>query len=125
MTRMTRALTTRALTTWALAMAGAGLAVLALAAPPSEAAFIKRDFLMRSCAAHEGPGPADCTGYIVGVADTLQSAPDSGICVPESMPIRSLREAVAGYIRAHRDGPDTDAAPLVRAALRSLYPCTK
>ncbi len=99
--------------------------VLVIAAKPAEAGFIKRDFLLRSCASSDEQKLADCTGYLIGVTDTTQSEAGSIVCVPTGIAIRNLRDSVVYYLRAHAKGPDDDAAPAVRAALRALYPCKK
>ena len=99
--------------------------VMLLAARPARAGFIKRDFLLASCASSDEQRLADCTGYLIGVTDTTQSEAGSIVCVPTGIAIRNLRDAVVYYLHAHAKGPDGDAAPMVRAALRALYPCKK
>ncbi len=110
----------RSLVVFAVLLGG----VMLIAARPAEAGFIKRDFLIKSCASSDEQRLADCTGYLIGVTDTTQSEAGSKVCVPAGLAIRNLRDAVVYYLRAHAKGePDGDAAPAVRAALRALYPC--
>ena len=80
------------------ALGGLALAFSALRPPPAAAAFIATERLLRACSASDARSTADCTGYIVGVADAAQ-------------------------LRRHPG--ESDAAAAVMAALRTLYPCPR
>jgi hypothetical protein len=101
----------------------AGAALLLLAGSgPARASFITREFLLRSCAGQSATDRADCTGYIVGVADALLSPQDGAptVCLPAGLPMGRLRGQVVQYLQGHEGAA---AAPLVRAALQAAYPC--
>jgi|BEDMetMinimDraft_2_1075160.scaffolds.fasta_scaffold02599_3 hypothetical protein len=104
------------------ALGGLALAFSALRPPPAAAAFIATERLLRACSASDARSTADCTGYIVGVADAAQLRRGE-VCVPAGVSVRGLREAVLGELRRHPG--ESDAAAAVMAALRTLYPCPR
>ena len=101
------------------------LAAAALAPASGQAAFIKRDVLLRTCAAGTAAQRADCESYIAGVTDSMLAGGAAGrtVCLPERIELRALRDAVAGDLESHRQGGDGPAAAAVREALRALFPC--
>ncbi len=101
------------------------IATAALAPAPGQAAFIKRDVLVRSCATGAATQRADCESYIAGVTDSMLAGGAAGrtVCLPERIELRALRDAVVGYLESHRQGGDGPAAVAVREALRALFPC--
>nr|ATZ76310.1 hypothetical protein P410_08 [uncultured Alphaproteobacteria bacterium] len=103
-------------------LAAAAALLLLAGSGPARAAFITREFLLRSCAGQSATDRADCTGYIIGVADTLLSPQDgpATVCLPAGLAMGRLRSQVVQYLRGHEGAA---AAPLVRAALQSAYPC--
>lgn len=102
--------------------------ILSAAAPPlhprpAAAAFIATRELVRACSAHDVQSEADCTGYLLGVADAAQlRGAESGVCLPAGVSVRGLREAVLPRLRR---AEERDGAAAVMAALRALYPCAR
>jgi hypothetical protein len=89
----------------------------------SRADLIKYDMLLKACSAKGGILLADCTGYVAGVADTLEE--QHAICLPDHAELKSVRELVAGYVQSHHSPPETKAATAVGDALRTGYACKK
>ena len=98
----------------------AGLA--AMHSTASRADLIKLDLLQKSCAAKGGVTLADCTGYVAGIADTLEE--EHAICLGGAQ-LKAIREMVVGYLQSHHFAPDVKGAGAVSEALRSGYPCKK
>jgi hypothetical protein len=71
---------------------------------------------------------ARCTGYVLGVSDSLQAGQGSGrpgkICIQSTNTAGQLSDAVKQYLADHADKQSMAAQDLVAEALVSAFPCS-
>jgi hypothetical protein len=101
------------------------LLLLALAAatkPPVVVSSLTTQQLAEDCRGKDtDPAATFCTGYIMGVFDTLSSS--QRICPPTDISTIDAVAAARKYIRKHAKAWDNAPSFVVRDALRDAYPC--
>lgn len=65
-----------------------------------------------------------CTGFILGVAYSLDGKPGSGVCMP-AITVKAVRDKVAGYLMAHARTSQQDASVALALAVKASFPCRK
>jgi len=68
----------------------------------------------------EAFGVGYCTGLVQGV---YANTSGSDFCPPDGVKIQHVLELVVGFVKAHPDLEQKDAADIVRWALSDEYPC--
>ena len=115
----------------------ATLLVLILPAAAPEGQYLDGRGLLALCARHEVDDAAlsdalliqdlistgTCRGYLMGVADQLESGRDTGACVPDTTTVRELLAAARGLAARNPGLLGEPASRLVARALRQAYPC--
>ena len=66
-----------------------------------------------------------CTGYVLGLAYGLDGRPGSGVCMPEGISVKQVRDRVTGYFRTHPAVLRQDAPAAIALALRAGMPGRK
>jgi hypothetical protein len=99
---------------------------LAAAAPAQAAIVLPAARLAQFCTS-EATDYRDgfCTGYILGMANGLDRRPGGGVCAPEGITVRQLRDKVTGYFGAHPAVLQRDSPTAIAIALRAGLPCRK
>lgn len=87
----------------------------------ARADMIKLDMLLKACAGKTAVTRGDCTGYIAGVADSMES--QHAICIPAGAELKNVRELVVAYLQSHKPEGDTKALAAVGDALKAGYGC--
>lgn len=105
----------------ATALTGFVLGLATMHPTVASADLIKLDMLLKACAGKSAVTRADCTGYVAGIADALES--QHTICMPAGAELKSVREMVVGYLQSHKPEGDTKAAAAVGDALRVGFAC--
>jgi len=86
-------------------------------APPTER-------LVQFCASEaEDYHDGFCTDYLLGYAYALDGRSGSGVCVPDGIGVRQLRDVAIRYLRDHPDAQQQDASIAIPAALSAGFPC--
>lgn len=62
------------------------------------------------------------TGYIVGVADTING---TLVCLPPSVTVKQLKQIVYNYMKSSPEQWNQAADEIVTSALRSAWPCKR
>jgi hypothetical protein len=60
------------------------------------------------------------TGYIIAVADTLDSV---YVCFPEGVRVKQIKQVVTNYMKAHPETWNNGAVYVVGKALNEVWPC--
>jgi hypothetical protein len=109
----------------AMLLALATGAASAQPAPAGYNTFNSGNDLLENCN-HRGSGDYDsgaCTGYIVGVVDTLAFIPGSGFCMPLHVTKGQVADIVIKRLRDNPADRHYIAAATASAALRDAFPC--
>ena len=86
-------------------------------------AFDNGNELHESCQRPESPASRGlCSGYIVGVADTLKNL--GAFCWPRGSTRGQVTDVVTLYLRDHPEKRHLPAYELVTAALKEKFPCS-
>ena len=66
-----------------------------------------------------------CMGYVLGLASGLDGRPGTGVCVPDGLTARQVRDRAITYLRKHPQAQRQDAPIAVTLALRASFPCRR
>ncbi len=110
----------------------AGAVIAAISLGSSRAADV-RSFttgtdLLEDCQGGDVGKRFACTGYIAGVADTIDashSVPGLPACVPERVELGQVKDAVVHYLEQHPEQRTDSAAVLVMTAISDAWHCGK
>ena len=82
--------------------------------------------LVEFCASETGDyQDGFCSGYLLGYAYGLDGKAASGVCVPQNVTVRQIRDTAIRYLRNNPPAQQQDASIAVVAALRAGFPCGK
>ena len=107
------------------------IVLLMMPATPASASFYTGNDLYKLCTVERSQSTyyqesAHCAGFIVGVVDTnelLRSIWKAQPCVPPTVNIRQVHDAVVAYLKAHPAKRHLDAALLVNNAVVEAFEC--
>lgn len=111
-----------------LLLAAALISLCAPACAQSDvAALATGNNLYEACTGTQGTAQLGCTGYIMGVADTLYALPSytgkAVVCLPDGYDLQQVKDVVVKYLGAHPEDRAKSASVLVISALLVAFPC--
>ena len=64
-----------------------------------------------------------CMGYLLGYTYALEGKAGGGVCLPDDVTGRQIRDAAVHYLRSNPGAQQQDASIAIPAALRAGFPC--
>ena len=102
-------------------------AVAAAPPPPAKFGYLSAGDLDLRCRSSNPTDVSYCYAYVVAVHDTVRSYEKwlnvTEFCVPGVTPQAEIRAAFTGYMQAHPNSRDAEAASVVVVALKQHFAC--